>query len=109
MKNIFVVGLEPFNLALLQGLPDAEQYSFHELLAYDEAVWPSSGHIDLGALLDTAESRIARTERSADGAANKSRQLTGPRNCRTENLGLRGCYGSPKLALCGSSYRLWRG
>lgn len=59
MKNIFVVGLEPFNLALLHGLPDAEQYSFNELLAYDEAVRSRTGHIDLGALLATAERRLS--------------------------------------------------
>jgi hypothetical protein len=59
MKNIFVVGLEPFNLTLLQGLSGAEQYDFRELLAYDEVVQPRSGHIDLGALLDTAERRLA--------------------------------------------------
>jgi hypothetical protein len=58
-KNVFVVGLEPFNLALLKGLSDAKQYEFHELLAYDEVVQPRSGHIDLGKLLDTARRRLA--------------------------------------------------
>ena len=59
MKNVFVVGLEPFNLAVLNRLPDAERYSFHRLLAYDEVVRPASGRIDLAALLDTAERRLA--------------------------------------------------
>jgi hypothetical protein len=58
MKNIFVVGLESFNLALLAGLSGADQYDFHELLGYDEVVHPSSGHIDFAALLDTAEGRL---------------------------------------------------
>lgn len=58
MKNIFVSGMEPFNLALLRGLSDADRYGFHELLAYDEAVRPHSGRTDLGALLDMAERRL---------------------------------------------------
>lgn len=59
MKNVFVVGLEPFNLALLHGLRDADRYRFHELLSYREAVRPRSGRIDLGALLARAEKRLA--------------------------------------------------
>ena len=35
-KNIFVVGLEPFNLRLLQGVRNAEGYTFHALLSYAE-------------------------------------------------------------------------
>lgn len=59
MKNVFVVGLEPFNLALLHGLADAESYSFHELLSYGEAVRPRSRHIGLHKLLAVAERRLA--------------------------------------------------
>jgi biotin carboxylase len=66
MKNIFVVGLEPFNLALLRDLSGAEQYNFRELLAYDEVVRPRSGQIDLDALLDTAEHRLAAFGGSID-------------------------------------------
>ena len=66
MKNVFVVGLEPFNLALLRGLADAEQYSFNELLAYDEVVHPRSGRIDLDALLATAERRLAAFSGAVD-------------------------------------------
>jgi biotin carboxylase len=67
MKNIFVVGLDPFNLALLEGLAGSGEYRFHELLSYHEAVRPRSGHIDLGALLDMAENRLAAFFGSVDG------------------------------------------
>lgn len=66
MKNVFVVGLEPFNLALLHRLADASNYCFHELLSYEEAVRPRSGHIDLGALLNRAECRLAASLDSVD-------------------------------------------
>jgi biotin carboxylase len=58
MKNVFVLALEPFNLALLQGLPDADQYAFHRLLGYDEVVNPHTKRIDLRALLDKAEKQL---------------------------------------------------
>ena len=35
-KHIFVVGLDDFNLALLQALPNAANYKFHQLLSIDE-------------------------------------------------------------------------
>lgn len=66
MKNVFVVGAEPFNLALLHSLADAEHYSFIELLAYDEAVRSRSRRIDLGALLATAERRLAAFSGTVD-------------------------------------------
>jgi biotin carboxylase len=66
MKNIFVIGLEPFNLSLLEGLPEASDYCFHNLLAYDEAVRPSSRTIDLTALLEMAEARLAEFSGSID-------------------------------------------
>jgi biotin carboxylase len=59
MKNIFVIGLEPFNLKLLQDLNAGGQYRFHDVLAYDEAVRPRSGRIDFNALLEKAKQRLA--------------------------------------------------
>lgn len=35
-KNIFVVGMDDFNLARLQSLPNAANYTFHQLLSIDE-------------------------------------------------------------------------
>ncbi|HSR72145.1 MAG TPA: hypothetical protein VLL72_07165 [Kiloniellales bacterium] len=67
MKNVFVVGLEPFNLKLLHRLPDANDYEFHELLSYEEAVRVRSRDIDLDALLDTAQRRLAAFSGTIDG------------------------------------------
>lgn len=66
MRNVFVVGLEPFNLALLKRLPGAHAYEFHELLSYHYAVRPPSGKIDLGALLEKAEARLREFAGSVD-------------------------------------------
>jgi len=59
MQNIFVVGLEPFNLALLESLPEAARYQFLPLLDYDEVVRPARRRFDLDALLDKAERQLA--------------------------------------------------
>lgn len=66
MLNIFVIGLEPFNLGLLNELPEARDYRFHDLLGYHEAVRPTSGHIDLIGLLETAERRLRDFSGSVD-------------------------------------------
>jgi len=39
-KNIFVFGLEPYNLSKLQGIHNSDQYRFHSPLEYDEVVKP---------------------------------------------------------------------
>jgi hypothetical protein len=39
-KNIFVFGLESYNLKKLQGIRNSEHYRFHSLLDYDEVVKP---------------------------------------------------------------------
>ncbi len=51
-KNIFVVGLDPFNLRLLQAVRHADDYAFHGLLDYREIV--AARHFELEALLDKA-------------------------------------------------------
>ena len=51
-KNIFVVGLEPFNQRLLQAVRNAEAYAFHPLLDYAEITL--ARRFDLEALLDKA-------------------------------------------------------
>lgn len=58
MKNIFVIGLEPFNEALLKTLPEARDYRFHELLGYREAIRPAAATIDFDALVETAARRL---------------------------------------------------
>ena len=66
MKNIFVIGLEPFNLALLESMEGARDYSFHTLLTHEEAVCPSDGHIQFDNLLSAAEQRLYRFDGSVD-------------------------------------------
>ena len=51
-RNIFVVGLEPFNLRLLQAVRHAQDYSFHPLLSYQEVALAK--RYDLEALLEKA-------------------------------------------------------
>jgi len=66
MRNIFVIGLEPFNLALLHEIRDAKDYAFHTLLTYEEAVRPASGHIAFDELLRTAEERLYQFDGPVD-------------------------------------------
>jgi len=66
MRNIFVIGVEPFNLGLLQRLPRASDYRFHDLIGYDEAVRPKSRTIELMALIEIAEKRISEFRGSID-------------------------------------------
>ena len=46
MKNIFVFGLDDFNLKELQSVHNAEEYEFHGLVDYDIMVNPKSYDID---------------------------------------------------------------
>lgn len=39
-KNIFVIGLDPYNLRKLKGIRHSERYHFHALLEYEEVVKP---------------------------------------------------------------------
>jgi len=57
-KNIFVVGLDPFNLRLLRTVRNADQYSFHGLLEYNEIV--GARRFDMEALLDKARGILRR-------------------------------------------------
>lgn len=51
-KNIFVVGLDPFNLRLLRAVRHADDYAFHGLLDYNEIT--AARRFDMEALLDKA-------------------------------------------------------
>ncbi|PQO24798.1 D-alanine--D-alanine ligase [Rhodobacteraceae bacterium WD3A24] len=50
--NIFVMGLDSYNLGLLQQVRHAEKYAFHGLLSYDEIA--GAARFDMEALLDKA-------------------------------------------------------
>lgn len=63
-KNVFVVGLEPFNLRLLQSVRNADRYAFHGLLTHDEV--SAAGSFDLEALLDKARGILRDFDGSID-------------------------------------------
>jgi len=62
--NIFVVGLEPFNLRLLQSVRHADRYAFHGLLSYEEV--SAAARFDLEALLDKARGILRNFDGSID-------------------------------------------
>lgn len=51
-RNVFVVGLDPFNLRLLRNVRNAEDYAFHALLGFDEIT--HAKRFDMEALLEKA-------------------------------------------------------
>jgi hypothetical protein len=66
VKNIFVIGLEPFNLALLRTIESSGGYNFISLLDYDAAVHPASGVIDFTGLLSAAEEQLTQYSGAVD-------------------------------------------
>ena len=56
VRNIFVVGLDPFNLKFLRNVRKAHRYAFHELLDYDEIA--GARRFDMEALLDIARGTL---------------------------------------------------
>ena len=67
MKNIFVIGLEPFNLELLQTIDQGRAYRFHSLFDYDEIVHtPEVGYPSLASLLAKADKKLAGFPGGAD-------------------------------------------
>lgn len=54
--NIFVIGLDDFNLRLLKGVRRADEYAFHGLLSVEEMV--RARHFEMHALLDKAGKRL---------------------------------------------------
>jgi len=57
-KNIFVIGLDPFNLRKLRGIRNNEHYNYHSLLAYEEVVKPLDYPYE--AMLKKAENQLRR-------------------------------------------------
>ena len=66
-KNLFIVGLDDFNLAKLRRLPQAEDCEFHEALGVAD-IRDVAGY-DMAALLDKAAAAIERFDGSVDGVA----------------------------------------
>lgn len=63
MTNIFVLGLDEENLATLRSLPDADQYTFHRLLEFDEL---QASDIDIEDLLQRAERQLSEFDGTVD-------------------------------------------
>lgn len=64
MKNVFVVGLDPFNRQLLEALPQARSVRFHALLDYDEVRGRNEYPVET--LLARCEKRLAQFNGSID-------------------------------------------
>jgi biotin carboxylase len=56
VENVFVLGLDAHNAHILHGLPDADRYRFHPLLADGELAGGES--VDLPGLLDAAQRQV---------------------------------------------------
>jgi len=65
MKNLFVVGLDPFNRELLEALPEATEVRFHALLDYAEVRGQSDHPVEQ--LLALCEQRLAAFQGRIDG------------------------------------------
>ncbi len=65
-QTFFVVGLEPFNEALLNTIAPGT-FHFRELLSYREAVRPPSTKINFRELLDTASARLKAASEEVSG------------------------------------------
>lgn len=66
-KNIFVIGLDPYNLRKLEGIRNAEHYRFHALLEYKEVVKPLDYPYD--SMLKKAEEQLKQFPGSIDTRA----------------------------------------
>lgn len=62
--NIFVLGLDPFNLEMLHKLPRVEQYRFHGLLSAEELLY--ADEIRIEELLDKARAQLTAFDGSID-------------------------------------------
>lgn len=57
-KNIFFIGLDPYNLRKLKGIRHSERYNFHALLEYQEVVKPLDYPFE--SMLKKAEQQLQR-------------------------------------------------
>ncbi|MFO7983842.1 MAG: ATP-grasp domain-containing protein [Desulfuromonadales bacterium] len=66
-KNIFIVGLEPFNLEKLERLPQARDYAFHTAL--DDREVRNVDVLDMPKLIDKAIKNMEEFDGTIDGVA----------------------------------------
>lgn len=67
MHDIFVVGLEPFNLELLRTIRGADRCAFHPLLAYPDVTRPPGGYPPFDDLLGKARRQLDAHPGRVDG------------------------------------------
>jgi len=67
MQNLFIVGLDDFNLAFLKRLPQATECAFHPALTFAEMRDPAA--IDVPSLIETATQRLQAFPGQVDGVA----------------------------------------
>jgi len=65
MKNVFVIGLNDFNLEKLRGVQHADSYRFHPLLSLDDVLEQES--YDMPGILAKAEQQLESFDGSIDG------------------------------------------
>ncbi|MGM0632339.1 MAG: ATP-grasp domain-containing protein [Pseudomonadota bacterium] len=102
MKNVFVLGLDEFNVPELASVQRTESLEFHSLLDVDQVVRPRKGRLDFDEMRRKAEAQLDRFDGSIDGIAahwdfpssalagvlRNSKGLPGPSNeaiCRCEH------------------------
>lgn len=102
MKNVFVLGLDEFNVPELHSLRGTDTLRFHKLLGVDQVIEPKGGTLDFEAMRRDAEAQLDSFDGSIDGIAahwdfpasalagvlRNSRGLPGPSNeaiCRCEH------------------------
>jgi hypothetical protein len=64
-KNIFVIGLDPFHLQMMQCIHHAEEYVFHGLLNYEDVITPLD--YPFQEMLDQARQQLAAFPGPVDG------------------------------------------
>lgn len=64
-KNVFVLGIDDFNLAQLKSIKNADQYNFHGLLTFDEV--KGGGTYPFEQVLDSAREQLAGFPDRIDG------------------------------------------
>lgn len=64
MRNIFVLGIDDFNLAQLKSVRNAAEYRFHSLLTFDEV--KAHGTYPFRQVLDQARERLSRFDGRVD-------------------------------------------
>lgn len=78
-QNIFVMGLDDSNRALLEALPDAERFTFHQLLTFEEL---QDGPVSVPKLLEKARRQLEAFEDSIDAITGAGEEADGHRGAQ---------------------------